>query len=128
MSRRRAAPKGAPLHPIVMASESDDALTRSGLRAAAEGIPDDYPDAVLLRTIREATIKGRRASLTVQRWVWPVPVPHGKLASILQVAGTSGTLNGTAPRGPLMGPRRDVAVGVLSVVAGVGFEPTTFRL
>ncbi len=53
---------------------------------------------------------------------------YGELASILQVAGMSGKPNDIAPRGPVLGPRRAVVGGVLSVVAGVGFEPTTFRL
>ncbi len=53
---------------------------------------------------------------------------HGELATILQAAGVGGVPNDTAPRGPVLGPRRAVVGGVLSVVAGVGFEPTTFRL
>jgi site-specific DNA recombinase len=54
---------------------------------------------------------------------------HGTLAAILSMAGVT---SGTSTDAPAIGARRAAKAGgvesLLSVVAGVGFEPTTFRL
>ena len=65
---RRATRKAEPLHPMAAASETGDVLTRLGLRAAAEGIPDDYPDAVLLRLVKAAIISRDTRSDAFANW------------------------------------------------------------
>ncbi len=55
---------------------------------------------------------------------------HGDLAAILSAAGTTGPI--TKAERPRPGARNGVGTGasesLLSVVAGAGFEPATFRL
>ena len=54
---------------------------------------------------------------------------HGDLASILSAAGAGSPTKPKTPRPYAMSSVRTKGEGVvLSVVAGVGFEPTTFRL
>jgi site-specific DNA recombinase len=53
---------------------------------------------------------------------------HGDFEAILAAAGRERRANEKPRRTPGLGMRRGVSDGLLSVVAGVGFEPTTFRL
>lgn len=50
------------------APENGDFLARLGLRAAAEGIPDDHPDAFLLRTLRAATESKKTRAAAFDNW------------------------------------------------------------